>query len=130
MSTNKFVIDSWAWVEYLNGTKSGSKVKERFDGGVEAYTHLVTLAELASRYNRAGKDPADPKRVVLTLSKIHVPSTDDAYDAGLTHSAIRKRSPNFSLADAFVLQAARKLRATVITGDPDFRGIKEAEILG
>ena len=48
-------------------------------------------------------------------------------EAGLLHARVRKGSPNFSLGDAFVLQLARKPRGKVMTGDPDFRGIREAE---
>lgn len=38
-------------------------------------------------------------------------------------------SCNFSLADAIVLNAARKLRARILTGDPDFKSIDEAVML-
>ena len=42
---------------------------------------------------------------------------------------VKKKIPNFSLCDAFVLQTAKSNDARVLTGDPDFRGIKEALML-
>jgi predicted nucleic acid-binding protein len=40
------------------------------------------------------------------------------------------QSPNFGLADSFVLQLARKVGAKVLTGDSDFKGLREAEYIG
>ncbi|MGI0080361.1 MAG: hypothetical protein ACRECH_12145 [Nitrososphaerales archaeon] len=42
---------------------------------------------------------------------------------------IKAKNKNFGLADSFVLSAARKIGAKVLTGDPDFRGIAEAILL-
>jgi predicted nucleic acid-binding protein len=50
-------------------------------------------------------------------------------EAGEIHAIEKKLSPNFSLPDSFVLQLARKLGAKVLTGDPDFRKVKEAELI-
>jgi predicted nucleic acid-binding protein len=65
-----------------------------------------------------------------SLSRFGAPSYEDALEAGDLHARTRKTSPSFGLADSFVLQLARKVGARVLTGDPDFRGIKEADLIG
>lgn len=42
---------------------------------------------------------------------------------------LKKSKLNFSLGDAFVLQSAKSVHAKVLTGDLDFEGVKEAEML-
>ena len=67
---------------------------------------------------------------ISTLSKFGLPSRDDAIEAGKLHAEIKTKSANFGLADAFVLQLARKVNGNVLTGDPDFKGLPEAEFIG
>ena len=50
---NKFVIDTYAWIEYFNGNIMGNKVKdivENTDNNI--YTNVISVAELASSYKR------------------------------------------------------------------------------
>lgn len=125
---SKQVIDSWAWMEYLDGSELGNKAKPSIEGG-NALTNMVTVAEVVSKVNRMGKDPSIAFDAIISLSKIIIGDEDFAKNVGLLHSSIKKRKPNFSLGDAFVLQTARSSNARVLTGDPDFEGIKEADML-
>ncbi|MDV3277495.1 MAG: PIN domain-containing protein [Nitrososphaerales archaeon] len=126
---NKLVLDAWAWVEYLDGTKAGGRVREMIEGNAEVWTSLITLSEVVSRAGRSGKDGRVAASAITTLSRVGIPGLEDATQTGLLHSQLKPRRPNFSLADSYVLQLAKKLGAKVLTGDPDFKGIKEAEIL-
>jgi predicted nucleic acid-binding protein len=125
---NRYVIDSWAWMEYLDGSDIGRKAKVNIEGG-NAFTNMVTLAEVVSRVSRGGGDADIAFNSILSLSRIIFGDIEFTKDVGQLHSAIKKSKSNFSLADAFALQTARKLHAKVLTGDPDFKGIKEAEML-
>ncbi len=125
----RYVVDSWAWVEYLLGTSAGRKASRLIEGDDEVYTHAVSIGEIASREKRAGRDYATAVERVSSLSRFAAPDRADATEAGVIHAEVRKSSPNFSLADAFVLQLARKLGGKVLTGDPDFKGLEEAEFL-
>lgn len=122
------VIDSWAWMEYLDGSKLGSKARPIIEGG-NTLTSVVTIAEVISKVSRAGRDPSIAFNSIVSLSKTIAVDEDLARNAGLLHSTIKKKRPNFSLGDAFVLQTARKLGARVLTGNPDFDGLKEADML-
>jgi predicted nucleic acid-binding protein len=125
----KLVLDSWAWVEYFDGSTRGRKVGDRISADIELWTSVVSLTELVSKYRRRRIPEGKAIEAIHSLSRLGIPSGDDAIDAGKLHADVRLKSPNFSLADAYVLQLARKLDAKVLTGDPDFKGIKDAEIL-
>ncbi|MBI3858711.1 MAG: hypothetical protein HY296_00510 [Thaumarchaeota archaeon] len=66
---------------------------------------------------------------ISSLSSVVGGDRSDAMMAGIIHAEIRREVPNFSLADAFSLQLARKLGGIVVTGDPDFKDVKEADFL-
>ncbi len=127
---NRYFLDSWAWVEYLDGSSVGRKVREViFDQRNEIFTHSVSAAEIISKGKRRGKDTEPIWAVMNSNSKLVVSSLDDSKDVGLLHAEVKSKNQNFGLADAFVLAAARKIGAKVLTGDPDFRGIPDAIML-
>jgi predicted nucleic acid-binding protein len=127
---SSYVVDSWAWLEYLDGTEKGSRIRPIIEGQAKLFTHASSVEEIVSKARRRGKDPKAAAERVLTFSRFISPTVSDAVEAGLVHAETRKVSPNFSLGDAFVLQLARKLGCKVLTGDPDFRKVKEAELIG
>ena len=123
------VIDSWAWIEYMNGTPAGRKVESAMSSAKDLWTSVLTIAEVVSKYRRKGMDESQALDAIATLSRAGIPDAEDAIEAGRLQARIRKTSPNFGIADAFVLQLARKLGAKVVTGDPDFRGVKDATFI-
>lgn len=51
--SRKYIIDAYAWVEYLIGSKAGEKVRSVLDTeNNEIYTCAVTVAEVASKTAR------------------------------------------------------------------------------
>lgn len=127
-SGKKYVIDSWAWIAYFDGTEAGKRVDNVLLNS-EAFTSAVTVGEVLSKAERQGKDTEKIFDFMISLSKIIDVNADVAKKVGLLHAQVKKSSSNFSLADAFALQTAKHLNAKVLTGDPDFKGIKEAEML-
>jgi len=123
------VVDSWAWVEYLDGSAVGKRADEVMQKALGLWTSLASVAEVVSKYRRRGMDEGPAVMAMTTLSKIGVPSLEDARQAGRIHAEVVPKVPNFSFADSFALQLARKVGGKVLTGDADFRGIKEAELI-
>lgn len=124
------VIDSWAWIEYLEGSKLGAKVRDVIDDEQnKLYTHVVSVAEIVSKEKRKNKDPETAWKAVTGLTKILKIDELDSKAVGLLHAQIRSKNKNFGLADSFVLHAARKMGGRVLTGDPDFHGIADAILL-
>jgi len=124
------VIDSWAWIEYLDGSVLGSKVRDIImDERNNLYTHVVSAAEIVSKEKRRKKDPVKAWNAITSLTKILQIDVADSKAVGFLHADIKTKNKNFGLADSFVLHAARKLKGKVLTGDPDFKGITEAILL-
>ena len=42
----KYVIDSYAWIEYFMGTQTGEKVKSIIEGMEEKITPTICIAEV------------------------------------------------------------------------------------
>src|SRR3989442_15219427 len=126
----RYVVDSWAWIEYLEGSVLGEKVRERLaDDGNEIFTHVVSLAEIISKVRRREQDADAAWSAIMTNSKTIALSEKDPRDAALLHAKIKSKHSGFALADAFVLSAARKLGAKVLTGDTHFANIEDAVML-
>lgn len=126
---DRLVVDSWAWVEYLRGSEVGQKVNTRISQAGELWTTVTSLTEVVSKYRREKLSEQTAIDAISALSKFGLPTRDDAIEAGRLHAEIKTKSPNFGLADAFVLQLARKIDGKVLTGDQDFKGLREAELV-
>jgi len=115
----------------LDGSKPGAKVRDVIlDERNSIYTHVVSVAEIASKEKRRNKDPETAWKALTNLSKILQIDESDSKEVGLLHALLRSRNKNFGLADSFVLYSARKMGGRVLTGDPDFRGIADAILIG
>lgn len=127
---NIFVIDAYAWVEYFDGTSLGEKVKKIVENNHNAiYTNVITIAELSSHFQRKGSSFEDARKILLSLSSVYGVGLEFAEEAGKSHAIIRNERKHMGLADVFVLHTARKLKAKVVTGDEDFRGLPEAVMI-
>ena len=120
----KYSLDSYAWAEFFDGSEKGKKVKEIIDGGSVACS-IIVLAELADKCFRENRDLdqfikfIESNSVILSLTK------EIAINSGKLKLELRKNSKNISLADAIHFQTAKSVNAIFVTGDPDFKEIKE-----
>jgi len=120
--SHKYVLDSFAWVEYFRGTKKGETVKECLEEG-GCITPTIVLAELSDVYEREGNSHWE-RDFAFILSKTTISDLDKetASEAGKIKNEVkRQQEPKFGLADAIVLATARKLAAKVLTGDQHFK---------
>lgn len=124
-----YVIDAYAWVEYFAGTEKGAKACAIIESDETVITSAVTIGELASKFARSGTDFSAARKVLESLSKVEIVDADAAAGAGLLHAELRKQNKHIGLADAFVLHLARKHGAKVVTGDQDFKGLKNVVMI-
>lgn len=126
----KVVVDSWAWIEYLGGSPKGETVRDIVENKkIAAYTSSVSLAEVVSKFLRQHRDPEEAVKGIAALSHILPADAESAVAAGKIHADVHARARDFGLADAFVLAAARKLGAHVLTGDPHFKQFPETILI-
>ena len=125
----KFIIDSYAWIEYLEGSSEGKRVKEILNSKNEIYTLSLNIAEVVSKVKRAGKDENLAYKSIIFNSKILDINPKIAKEGGIIHAEIREKIKSFGLVDSFLLVFSRKLGAKIITGDRHFKGFKEAILI-
>ena len=128
--SEKYVIDAYAWIEYLIGSKTGEKVKSVLEKETnEIYTCAATVAEVVSKTAREDREFETAYDILLSNSQIVNIDDEISKEAGVLHCEMRKTKRDFELADAYVLAVARTVNAKILTGDPHFRGVKEAVVI-
>ncbi len=122
----KYVLDSYAWIEYFLGSYKGEKVGKIVESeSNELFTPSIVVAEVASITSREKRDAEQAYKNILMLSKTYPLDHELAKEAGILHAEMRKKMHDFGMADAVILLTARKLSAKVVTGDPHFKNIKD-----
>jgi predicted nucleic acid-binding protein len=124
--SGKFVLDTYALVEYALGTKMGYVVKEALDHG-QCITPSVVIAELANKYCRDDRLQDWEPMLKLLKAKTHVLGLDAtlASKSGIQKVALRKRVKDISLIDAIAYQAAIDHEATLVSGDEHFEAFPD-----
>jgi predicted nucleic acid-binding protein len=127
--SEQVVADAYAWIEYLDGTRRGERLRDLLERDTEVYTCAVTLAEVISKALRTGRDHQTAYAVIHGNSTIVDADEQLSNQAGILHAETRRTVHDFGLADAYVLATARALGAKILTGDPHFIGIEDATII-
>ena len=120
------LLDTSAWIEYLEGSKLGEKVRAIILNQEEVMSLNITISEVVSKIKRKGGNTELAFNIINSNSKIISITPEIAKKAGLLHAETRKEIPNFGLVDSILLILARDLGAKILTGDEHFRKFKEA----
>ena len=124
------MVDAYAWIEYLDGSPRGARVRDHIENPVNTIlTSTVTLAELVSKSLRTRRDPKVAITAVENNSTLQTITPVLATLAGEVHAEEKKRKQDFGVADAFVLATARSRSSKVLTGDPHFKDVPEAVMI-
>ena len=126
----RYVIDAYAWIEYLIGSRAGEKVKVVLEGeNSEVFTCAVTLAEVISKTAREGREVEVAYDILLSNSQVVSADEEVSKEAGVLHSEMRRAVRDFGLADAYALTVPRRTKSKILTGDVHFKGVKEAILI-
>ena len=88
---SSYVVDAWAWIEYLIGSKRGAKLKEVLDeNDSEVYTCALTLGEVISKVARQRRDIEAGYNLLLSNSQVVNVDEEISLQAGLLHAEMRK----------------------------------------
>lgn len=127
---SRYIVDAYAWIEYLKGSSMGESVKEIIEDECnDIFTVAVTIAEVMSIVKRENMDCDVAFKYVTMLSKILDVNPELSKETGLFHAEKKKRIKDFGLADAFIVVAAEKIGANILTGDPHFKGMRNATFI-
>ena len=126
----RYVIDAYAWIEYLIGSRAGEKVKSVLEEeGNEIFTCAVTVAEVVNKTARERRNFEAAYDILISNSQVVNADEEVSREAGVLHSKMRKTKRNFGLADAYVLAVARRMKSKVLTTNVHFEGVREAILI-
>ena len=128
----RYIIDSYAWLEYFMGTDAGRKVKQIVDTEAdEKLTPSICLAEIYAKVLKTeDEERAELRRSFIKARSALIPLDENlAVAAARTDVAMKKKVQNWGLADSIVLSTARHRKGKVVTGDHHFRGLDEAYMI-
>lgn len=126
----RYVVDTWAWIEYLDGSSRGQAVREIVENKKnEIITHWNCLAEIVSVASRKNKDYKAILDRLFSLSVIFSGDSEFGVTVGKRHAEIKSKIKDFGLVDACILATAEKMNAKILTGDPHFKGLKESVMI-
>ena len=122
-----FVLDSHALLAYFEGEPAGETVRRLLDAAQarRAHLHLSLINWGEVRYIVArAKGDAAAKEIMARIEVL--PITLRAVDRRLVEAAADLKAHHpIAYADAFAAATAMTLGVPVVTGDPEFRSLKD-----
>jgi predicted nucleic acid-binding protein len=122
------VLDSFAWIEYFDGTSAGEKVRNFLDSE-RVVTPAIVVAELSEKYKRLNRDFGSKYDFVRTRTSIVPLEEGLARAAGEINYERKKMVKGWGMADSMILATARRSRSMIVTGDPHFKDLAEETIM-
>ncbi len=122
------VLDSFAWIEYFNGTSAGEKVQGFLENG-PAVTPAIVVAELSEKHKRLNREFGPKYDFVKARTSILPLEEELARVAGEINFERKQRVKGWGMADSIVLATARRSGSRIVTGDPHFKDLVEETIL-
>ena len=123
----QYVLDSYAMIAYFEDEAGADRVarllRQLIQGKAKAYMSVVNWGEVYYNTMREG-GVAEAEKVILQLDKFPIQmvevNRDFAYEAAKLKGKYR-----IAYADCFAVALSAKLNATLVTGDPEFKKLKE-----
>ncbi len=72
----RYIIDTFAWVEYFKGTEIGVKIKDLIESG-ENVTPTIVLAELKKKFTEWNRIDFDKKLLFIKSNSEIIPLDED-----------------------------------------------------
>lgn len=123
------IIDTSAWIEYLEGSAKGEKIHEILKGKEEIFILPIIIAEVISKTKKKKGNIEIAYNALISNTKTFEITPRIAKESGILHAQTKAKLQSFALADALIICAARFLKAKIITLDYHFKLFKEAIIL-
>ena len=129
------MIDTYAWVEYLLGSKPGAKARACIEGG-RALTPAIVLSELRRWYlkeieagRRSEREMQMHFAYIDSITEIVPLDATLALRAGETDFVMKKRIKDWPLADSIIYATAKSRAAKLVSGDPHFQSLEDVLFL-
>jgi ribonuclease VapC len=126
-----FVLDSFAVLAYFHAEDGGERVLDLLNDAREAKAELtMSLINVGEVVYLMGRNRGR-KIAESTLKDLHDLPINfyEASEERILAAAWIKSSYAISYADSFAVQLAQELKAILVTGDPEFKAVKDLKVL-
>jgi predicted nucleic acid-binding protein len=122
----RYAIDSYAWIEYFMGTKTGEIAKAIIENSEEKITPTLCLAEVYAKTLKVENQEIAEKQKTFIKEKSALVYLDEsiAVESAKVQVRMKKEIDGWGLADSVVYATAIVKKAEVVTGDEHFRKLK------
>jgi len=124
----KIVFDTYAWIEFFEGTEKG-KVVGKYLENEEVLTPSIVLLELSYRADQERWDFKKFFSFIKSNSKVIGLNEEFILSFGGIYNQMKKKIKNISMADVVILHTATMNDAKVLTGDEHFKKTEMAIML-
>src|SRR5674476_299698 len=125
--SSKYIIDSYAWIEYFRASTSGEIAKKYIESNA-SITPTIVVSEISRKLTREielGNETLQGKaeRLEFIRAKTQIVDLDFemAIEAGRIDIEMKKKEKGWGLADSIVLCLSRSKKGKVVTGDLHFK---------
>lgn len=115
------LLDTYAWVEYFNGTAKGAVVKDLLMGR-QCFTSAISLAELSEWCARCGYGSSEILGAVKKTSVVIGLDNDLLEAAGRLNHRMKCTTKGFGMLDAIILATSKAYSLPIVSGDRHFAG--------
>lgn len=122
----RYVIDSYAWIEYFMGTKAGKTVKPIIEGLEEKITPTICLAETYAKTITVESKELAEKQIIFIKERSALASLDEktAIESAKLNVTLKTKIKGWGLADSIVYATGLLKKAEVVTGDRHFKELE------
>lgn len=122
----KYLIDSYAWIEYFMGSEAGKKVKPIIEGLEEKLTPTICLAEIYAKTLKAeNRELAEKQRIFIKERSAIMPLDEaTAIKSAEIDITMKRKIKGWGLADSIIYATGLMKGAEIVTGDIHFKNLK------
>ena len=117
----KYLIDAYAWVEYLTGGKLGEKVRELILSDNEIISLNITIAEVVSKIKRKKENAEIAYNAINSNSQIISITPEIAKEAGIIYGSLEKKGETIGPEDCMIIGIVKTNKEAILTKDKHFQ---------
>ncbi|MFH1391730.1 MAG: PIN domain-containing protein [Candidatus Diapherotrites archaeon] len=114
------LFDTYAWVEFFNGTKKGKIVKNMLKTKT-CYTSAISIAELSAWIEKTENERKKTFEDIKKFSTIISIDNSTLESAGIIKAEKRKNTKGIGLVDCIIISTGRQYNLQIVTGDKHFK---------
>ena len=121
------LVDSWAWIEYWSGGPHADQAGLHIEGEEEAIVSTINLAEIYHWVLLHYDEKMAEEKVSTVRKRCFIIPVEEEI---VIEAAKIKHKTKKALADSIILATAKQVKAKILTGDADFKGLKDIIYIG